>query len=228
MNKSIKIVIGIISALFFYNIIGKILIPSIKASSCKYDFIDGFDERYNFLFNDSIISQLKCFYSIGNEKGALFAYNYNNKYRFIIWEFAELNNINLSQIVFENANSNYDKNFEAYNSYNLGPEPAILIKSRLCINANKSVTIKIDGISNTVQTYKTTNFKGVFGEINKVEIENENGESQIHMNFGKTNNILCPKSELIIFKKIHSLFFVTISPLGKNQIYENPASFLKL
>lgn len=228
MNKPIKIVIGFITAFLVYNIIGKILIPSINSSSCKYNFISGFDERYNFLFKKSIISHLKCFYSIGNDKEALFAYNFENKYRFIIWEFTELNHINLNEIIFDNENSLTDNEFEAYNSYDFGPDPAIKIKSIFCINATERIRIKYVGLNDSVHTFKSSNIKGVYGMLNKVEIENEKGESQISMTFGRIKNIVCPKSEIVIFKKNHSLFCVIISPLSDKQMYIGSDTYLNL
>ena len=228
MWKSNKILVSIVIAFTIYVIVGQIVIPLIKAELKEYEFVDNFDERYYWMFQDSVSKKLNTFYSIGNEERAVYGYKYDNKYRFIIWEFKELNSINLSNI---RVNENIEirkQEFSPILQIDLGPFPMINILLRMYIDEIINIAINIDlggSISNII---KEDNYNCYYGFVRKFGIVNEVGDYQIVISYDDVKKTMLVETYVIMYKNKNSFFLIIVNPIGKNKIDKNIFNLLKL
>lgn len=178
-------------------------------------------KRYFWLFKDDAIKEIDTSYYTGfiRDKDILCNYTYKN-IEIFIWEFLDLANININNILISNnlnINELATKAKEILNKNNI---PEINVLYELYFNKSLNISISKNSIINNY--ISSVNYKGFYGVLNKMSFSNNFGEHQILFDYGKNYY----QTLLILFNK-NGRFFVIIFN-AKTQIDENIFNILHL
>jgi len=225
MSKANKFVVaGIFTILLI--LAGRIVFQYITTIPCQYAPYFGSDNRYHWLFQDSIVKDLDKFYSVGNVNEAIYAYNYKKDFRIIIWELPESNLVDLKNIKY-----NWDINIERViispqATGSIENDPEITIESKLCPSFyNGIIGFNLGQGSKIFRELMHNEYASFYGQFDKVGIVDENNDYQIVFTYSK---IIAMPAELIFYKGRNSFFIIIINAIEKGQIDENTISILKL
>ncbi len=225
MSKANKFVVAGIFAIVLI-LVGRIVFQYIATIPCQYTPYYGSDNRYHWLFQDSIVKDVDKFYSVGNENEAIYAYNYKKDFRIIIWELPENNLIDLKNIKY-----NWDLNIERViispeATGSIENDPEITIESRLCPSFyNGIIGFNLGHGSKVYRELRHNQYKSYYGKFDKVGIVDANNDYQILLTY---SNITTIPAELIFYKGRNSFFVIIINAIENGQIDENTINILKL
>jgi hypothetical protein len=224
MSKSLKLVIVVIIAILTVSL-GRIIFQYTTTLPCQYSVFVGLDGRFHWLFQDSIVKDLHKFYSVGNDKGAIYAYNYKNDYRIVIWELSDYNLFELNKIEFHKEVDMHEANFSPLATGAIENGPELTIESRLCLSFNGNITINIEEGSEILKEIKSDEYRGIYGKFRKIGIIDESNEYQMIFKYG---GFLSIPTELILYEARNSFFIIVINPLEKGKIDDKTIGLLKL
>ena len=180
MNKKNKYIInGAISIIATYFVI-------IFLRGCFYSHkSENNPQRYLWIFNDSVKSEVNNHYSTGDIRENDIHYYYLYKKTYItIFEFKELGFIKLNNVPFKlNADiSKFEDNFtgETFN-LNILPIPEISVNFKLPFN--NSFCVDLDNNSVIEKWIEGKNYRGFFGDILQMSFSNAQGKDLILFNY---------------------------------------------
>lgn len=182
-----------------------------------------FDESYLWLINDSVKSDVnqKMFFGHVGKKDILYEYVLKNKYLVSVWEFKDLNEINLSKVSI-NQHININNNFIPREVLDADTNPEINIK--LGSSFKGAINVNTDEYSQVIKIFDTPKYKGLLGVINKLSLSNKNGEHSIVLDYSKKNE----PTLLLVYKTTRSLYVIFINSFEEAPIDENIMRLLDL
>jgi len=134
--------------------------------------------QYLPFFKDSTQSNIDTTFSWSEVKktNTLFQcrYNYKHSSSFVmIWEFKELKGCNLNKIRF-NQNVNFD-NLKMIPCQTLETDSTPLTTAKLNFHLGYGLTIDFGGGTKIIQAISSDNYRGFYGDIDKMCFDDENG-----------------------------------------------------
>jgi hypothetical protein len=219
MNKYKKIIItSLLSIVIIYFAYCLIVI-----FTNQYNPILGHENKYYYLFKDSIINDLNSIYSFGNKNDTFYVYNYKKDVQFVIWRLQEFDNINLNEIKLNNVILSENIVNKAHFSFNFNPNTTIDSKLKLPI-ADK-INLILDMNSNEIRDINRDNCRIFITKLISFGITNYKGEYQIISSFDGNIPIL---ANLIFYKRNGSFFFILVNGYRNHEINEDVLKFLRL
>ncbi|MBC8014908.1 MAG: hypothetical protein H7X79_04100 [Sporomusaceae bacterium] len=136
-------------------------------------------EPYMWIFNDSVKNDIDTnrFVSSIKERDLLFQYLLYSGYRVGVWEFKDLNHVELEEI---SINNNVD-----LSKVNIIPREVINYKASPEINIelgfkfNHAIGLNIDNRSTIITPIETPKYKGFYGIVNKLSLSDGQGKHLI-------------------------------------------------
>lgn len=182
-----------------------------------------FDESYLWLINDSVKSDVnqRMFFGHVGKKDILYEYVLKDKYLISVWEFKDLNKIELSEISI-NQHVNLNNDFLPREVLDADTNPEINIK--LGSSFNGSISLNTDEYSQIKKILDTPKYKGILGVINKLALTDKNGEHSIVLDYSKKNE----STLLLVYKTTRSLYVIFINSTEEAPLDENIISLLDL
>jgi hypothetical protein len=163
--------------------VGKVIYQFVKTSPCRYHFIADHGERCINVFKDSISKDLKCIYSFGNSNGALYAYVYIGKYRFIVWELDDFQSVDLKKIRVVSTTDPVNIKDDLHSVVTLGGGPSVEINDIQCFDMNESMILDIrEGGNLSIDTITPKYFIAKC-ELNEFVISNNYYKNQLQFSF---------------------------------------------
>ena len=211
MNKIFKIIISGIIAIVIVYFARFIFYVAVY----QYDIDMRFNKEYFWLFKDSIKKDIDTvfFGSFNRKKDIIYKYIYNKYsehffYNITIWEFKDLNPIELNKIPI-NKNIDLDNiKLRRGETLDSGFSPETTVEFGPFFN-NK-IIFNVDKYSEIDSCFETTKYKGFYGKINKISFSNEKGKHLVLINYidGRT-------PILFLIYKHNQRFFVIIVKSNK-------------
>lgn len=182
-----------------------------------------FDESYLWLINDSVKSDVnqRMFFGHVGKKDILYEYVLKNKYFVSVWEFKDLNKIDLSEISI-NQHVNINNDFLPREVLNADTNPEINIK--LGSSFNESISLNTDEYSQVIRILDTPKYKGLLGVINKLSLSDNNGEHSIVLDYSKKNI----PTVILFYETARSFYVLFINPIDDAPMDENIIRLLDL
>lgn len=136
-------------------------------------------EPYMWIFNDSVKNDIDTtkFAASIKERDLLYQYMLHSGYRVGIWEFKDLNRVDLEEIPM---NKNVD-----LSQVNIIPREVLNYKASPEINIelgfkfNNAIGINLDNYSKIITPIETQKYKGFYGIVNKLSLTDEKGKHLI-------------------------------------------------
>lgn len=136
-------------------------------------------EPYMWIFNDSVKNDIDTtkFAASIKERDLLYQYILHSGYRVGIWEFKDLNRVDLEEIPM---NKNVD-----LSQVNIIPREVLNYKASPEINIelgfkfNNAIGINLDNYSKIITPIETQKYKGFYGIVNKLSLTDEKGKHLI-------------------------------------------------
>lgn len=160
-------------------------------------------EPYMWIFNDSVKNDIDTnrFVSSIKERDLLYQYILHCGYRVGIWEFKDLNRVDLKEIAM---NKNVD-----LSQVNITPREVLNSKASPEINIelgfkfNNSIGLNLDNYSKIITPIETQKYKGFYGIVNKLSLTDENGKHLIVFDYPEG-----PRPIVFLFYKTTKGFYV--------------------
>lgn len=210
MNKSHKIryiLSLIIISIFSY--FGYFLFITIKYQ--HHNSHSSF-ERYLWILNDSIKKDVDSVFYVGLERESDNLYEYiidspKGKHFITICHLKNIDTIDFDAISFNQDISLDNLKMYPAEKYNLESvvRPEITIKSKLPFN--NCLRVNLNHSSRIVKTLNSKNFKGFFGDINKMSIANYSGKNLILFDYGSRRQ----QTLFLFYKEYGGVFFILIN-----------------
>lgn len=226
MKKKISIkaiVIGIVISIILYSIL-EIIMYSIRTAPCDMELVFDSGKRCNHLFQDSIRDELNCIYSAGNSSVANYAYLFNDKYRFVVWELGDFNNVNLNNIRINRVHDIGKIQTKVFNEVKVGGRPTISIQDRICFSMDSVLIFNLSDGSNLSLFSSKVNNRIYLGSINDLGIANNKYENQITFTF----SIIPVNCGLVIIKKSGTFYIVLVNSFNFQDSPIEALKYLKL
>lgn len=208
-------VISIVIIYFVYNL--------IYLSTNQYSPIMDQNNKYYYLFKDSIINDLKPIYAFGNKEDTICVFNYQKKFQFVIWRLQELDNIKLNEIKIKKDIINEDIAYKDHSYFNYNSTTTI--DSKIKFKINEKINLIFDMNSEKISEIKTENCRIFITKLNSFGITNDKGEYQIISSFDGNKPILI---NLIFYKRNGSFYFIMINGYRNHEMNEDVLKFLRL
>ncbi len=220
MDKRKLVISGILAISIL--VLSQVIYRLVKLAPYEYRPAVGYDNRYSWIFKDSVASELKKKYSISNKNDAIYIYEYKRKYSFFIWELSECRNVNIEDIKI-NSNYSFAKlsppvTFFSYN------DPNIDVEFKTKHSLSTLIGINLESGCEVFKDLNFQKFRYVHGRFTKFGFSNELGEVQ----FILTYRDFPVSSDIIFYKARNSFFIIVIRALGEKKIDENTLNPLKL
>lgn len=202
MNLKLKYILSGVAAIIISSFIYSFY------SFYRYKYTIEFDhgKRYLWLFNDSTKSEIDTLLSYGfvKENNKLFSYQYKKDYHIYIWEFNDLRIAELNKISI-NKNINF-----SYMKFDSGlildkDNPKIITKKDLIFN--DKLLVYLNEKSCIIDTISSTNYKGFYGNINKMYFSNESDENLILFDYG----VKIQPAIFLLYKGNNSFYMLLIT-----------------
>ncbi len=211
---------GILTVIIYS--IGHLLYSIAKTSQCELTFGSNSGSRCINLFNDSVKQKMKCFFELENNESAICAFNFQDKYRYVVWQLGEFRNVDLQRINFYKTKDKLILDANPTHEFDLGVGPSLMVKDIFCfsmseeLNIHTPIKMKIDTISK--------NFCIASGTANKISFANDKNENQIIIS---TNNFpLC--SKLVFLKQNQNFNIVLVTSVENRKIPDDALKNLRL
>lgn len=211
MNKITKILLsGIISIIIVY----------YGYSFCRF-FVYGHKtemgnfKRYIWLFKDSAKSEIDSIFCAGEVKkrDIYFDYIYKQEYFISIWEFKDLNYMNINDISINENVDLGDVKFNEYEIFNKNSWPQIT--SKLNFSFNHLLGVNLDKSSKILNPLRSPYFNGFYGVINQMSFSDENKKHLILFDYPSGN-----EPTIVLFYKTSKSFY-TIIINSKNKKFDD-------
>jgi hypothetical protein len=194
---------------------------------CEYKPFFGFEDRYHFLFQDTIIKNLKKIHSCKNNNDeAIYAYKYKNEYRFFIWEFKDCNFIDINKIKYHKNIDVKKEHFVSASGTTLGKNPEFQEYNRSCYSIKSKIDVCFDSGCQFLNEIDSANYRCFYGNFNKLGVVDDRGEYQILFSYddGKYSY----PAEIIFYREKSSFFILIINAINNAELSENVFGLLKL
>ena len=199
--------------------------------------------RYMWLFKDNIrknIDTISAPIGLVRDKDLYYFYGYCKTYKqpfiekdtvyayFIeFWEFKDLGEINLNNILIKSNKCFFNENFKLFSEH-LNPDWRLsnipLVTSKLNFEfKNKKMDVNIDDNAEVYKVINTNNYKGFFGRINKMSFSDTNGDVLIQFNYKNANRTL-----FLMYKVQNSFFVIMVNCDYENLMDENVINMFNL
>lgn len=161
-------------------------------------------QRYLWVFNDSVKKDIDTLACVGNVRESDTYYTYKLKDIYVaIWEFKDLNLIDLNKTSI-NQNINLDKlKFDSGEELNKNLQPLPSITVRFKLPFNDFLNINLNDDSKITENIESNNYKGFYGDINKMSFSDKKGEHLILFDYGFSQQLT-----LFLLYKGHKSFYV--------------------
>ena len=163
--------------------------------------------RFLWIFNESAKAKINTLNYIGNvrKRDAYYTYIYDNNYYISIWEFKDLGEADLKNILIKQNVVFDDIKFFSTEKFNEKLEYFPIITSKLGFRFKESkMDVNLDVDSKIYKKFDTINYKGFFGKINLMSFNNYKGKPLIYFQY------LGYKPTLFIMYKANQSFFVIL------------------
>lgn len=201
MNKYLRfLVIGIVTLLVSYLIFTVAVFAYYSHKTLHSNF-----KQYFWLFQDSAKTDIDPFFYLGNKgkNDMLYSYVYKNDYFINIWEFNELSHADIMTIPVH-LGINLD-NVEFWGSETMDAKEYFSKTVKFGFSFEDSLSISLDHYSELIRKFKTANYQGFYGKINKLALNNAKGEPQIIFDYKSGN-----EPTICLLYKYKDRFFVII------------------
>ena len=212
-----------ILAVILYSI-GQLVYGLMRTSPC--DLKPTYDSGYRcaHLFQDSVKQDMNCFYSFGNENGAIYAYNFQDKFRYVVWELGEFRNVNLKKVDFSKSKSLGELKANPLVHFELGGGPSISVKDIICYSTSEELNLFSGNGGNLNIDTISSDYLIASGELNEIAIANNKNENQIIISFETYPTF----SSLVFLKKNQTFFIILVNSLENRTIPKAALRYLKL
>ena len=162
--------------------------------------------RYMRLFKDSIRKDIDTTYGgigIVTKKDIYYVYTYcksgkklgftakDTVYNITFWEFKDLAEIDLKNILIKRNTLLYGIKIKYANVYNRSVSYLPIITSELGFKfANNKMEVNLDNATDIYKTFDTINFKGFLGKINKMVFSNDKEDPLILFEYNNASRAL--------------------------------------
>jgi hypothetical protein len=224
MNKTKKVIIAAFIAVAIVSI-GRILYLFVSTTSCQYKPYFGIENKYHWLFQDSILSKIHLFYSCGNGNEEIYSYYFKNELRFIIWELPELNFLDPSKVKCSQ-NVNMQKVvISPEGSGEIAKGPEIKLENKLCASFNSDITVNFSEGTKIINEINSKDYKCYFGQFNKIGIIDNYQDYQLLFTY---NSLALVPAEFILYRAQNSFFIILINNIGNGNLQEGAFKLLKM
>lgn len=133
--------------------IGQLVYSLVKTSPCELKLGSRTGSRCIDLFKDSVKQEMKCYFELENTESDICAYNFHDKYRYVVWRLGEFRNINMEGIKFCRTSNNMKLDANPTQEFELGVGPSLYVKDVICFSMHEELnvltasTINVDTIS---------------------------------------------------------------------------------
>ena len=160
-------------------------------------------EPYMWIFNDSVKNDIDTtrFASSIKERDLLYQYLFYSGYRVGIWEFKDLNRVELKEIKINNNVDLSQVNIIPREVLNYKASPEINIE--LGFKFNHAISLNIDNYSKIITPIETPKYKGFYGIVNKLSLSDEKGKHLIVFDYPKE-----PRPMVFLFYRTSKGFYV--------------------
>ena len=161
--------------------------------------------RYLWLFKDSEKAKIDTFIYSGKatKTNTYYTYIYDDNYFISIWEFKDLREVDLKNILITQNVVFDDISFFSAEKFNAKLEYFPIITSKLGFRFKESkIDVNLDDETKIYKKFDTINYKGFFGKINLMSFNNYKGKPLIYFQY------LGYKPTLFIMYKAKQSFFV--------------------
>jgi len=136
-------------------------------------------EPYMWIFNDSVKNDVDTnrFAASIKEKDLLYQYILNSGYRVGIWEFKDLNRVELNNIPIHTHVDLSQVNIIPREVINYKASPEINIE--LGFKFDHAIALNLDNYSKIITPIETQNYRGFYGTVNKLSLTDKNGKHLI-------------------------------------------------
>lgn len=162
-------------------------------------------KQYLWIFKDSALNYIDTNIFVGciRERDVLFNYIYKDDYYIAIWEFKDVSKDLENIFIYKNIDLSNLK-FNSSQVLNRDGSPEFTV--RFVPFFQKKMDVNIDQYSEIKQEFKSMNYKGFYGTINKVTLSNEDKQHLVLIEFPyKKENSL-----FLLYKKAQSFFVIII------------------
>jgi len=125
-----------------------------------------------------------------------------SRYHVLIWEFNDLESFDIKNSQF---NTNVDLDIDDYSGgviENPGGEPSLFVKSKMPFN--NFININLNRSSTIIKYIDSTNYKGFYGKINKLSLNNEKNKLLALFD----NQAACVNTLFLLYKKQTKLYII--------------------
>jgi hypothetical protein len=213
---------GII-AIILYSI-GQVIYGLIRTSPCNLEFVFDSGSRCAHLFQDSVKQDMTCFYSLGNDNVAIYAYNFQDKFRYVVWELGDFRNVDLKKVNFNKSNSLEEIKSNPIANFELGGGPSIIVKDIICYSMGEELNLFAGNGGNLSIDTISNEYIIASGELNEIAFANYKNENQILISF----EIFPTFSSLIFLKKNQTFFIILVNSFKNNITPKAALNYLKL
>jgi hypothetical protein len=218
-----KSILAGILAIILYSI-GQVIYGLIRTSPCNLEPVFDSGSRCAHLFQDSVKQDLNCFYSFGNNNVAIYAYNFQDKFRYVVWELGDFRNVDLRKVNFNKSNSLEEIKSIPFAHFELGGGPSIKVKDIICYSMREELNLFVGNGGNLSIDTIGNHYIIASGELNEISIANYKNENQILISFETF-----PTFSSLIFLKKNQTFFIILINSFENKISPKVAlNYLKL
>lgn len=168
--------------------------------------VDMSDYRpYMWIFKDSVKNDVdtNMFVSYTRERDLYYDYVIKSGYFVSIWEFKDLGQTKLSDVLIHREVSLSDVEILSKEVLNSKDIPSIT--TELGFKFNGSIGLNIDDQSKIIKQIDTPKYKGFYGVVNKLSLSNGNGKHVIIFDYSRKN-----KPTLFLFYKTSKSFYVIL------------------
>jgi len=160
-----------------------------------------------WLFKDSVQKQIDSFDCVANVRKSdiLATYNYKKGIYIIIWEFKDLNSVNIKAIPFKQDVYLDEIKFPTGEGFlkNLSIFPYVKVGFKLPFEHH--LQVNLNSKSEIVSLIEGSNYKGFLGKINKMSFSNGKGDHPILFDYGGRI-----QQTLFFFYKKNGRFFTIV------------------
>lgn len=205
MKKTTKLIIsGVIAIIILY--LGNVFYNFV---AYRHHFDDGNCKRYFWIFKDSVKSDIDTFLYAGyvKRRDVLYHYLYKKKYHIAVWEFKDLDVISLKNTPI-NLNVNLDDvKFRRGERLNKNGYPSPMYVMKFNFDFNYVLNVNLDNYSKITKNIEFNNYKGFYGNVNKMSFSNRKGEHVILFDYRDSSE----PTFFLMYKARNSFFVIMIN-----------------
>ncbi|MFN0188324.1 MAG: hypothetical protein ACKVQV_06445 [Bacteroidia bacterium] len=211
---------GILTVVIFT--IGQIVYSTIKTAPCELRLVSNLGYRCLNLFKDSVKQEMKCFFELENNESAICAFNFQDKYRYVVWQLGEFRNVDLQQINFYKTKDKMILDIYPTQEFNLGVGPSLIVKDIYCFSMSEELNV-LTAIEMNIDTI-SKDFCIASGTVNEITFANYKNENQIIVS---TSNFPL-FSKLVFLKQNQKFNIILVTSVENRKIPDDALKNLRL